>query len=145
VETSIVWPQRDLANAFRYSDVKFFDYQQKANPAYADSMTSPMDIIADLTSSINEHTAKGSPQDVAVGASNVIVAAVEKSASSFSNWRNILVFLVSIPILAVAITLLIATDCFGIPRSIKYCITLIPKRNDESNNSDDSECEMTTV
>ncbi len=49
VETSIVWTQRDLANAFRYSDVKFFGYQQKANPAYADSMTSPMDIIADLT------------------------------------------------------------------------------------------------
>ena len=73
----MVWPQRDLANALRHSDVKFFDYQQKANPAYADSMTSPMDIIADLTSSINEHTAKGSPQDVAVGASNVIVAAVE--------------------------------------------------------------------
>jgi hypothetical protein len=98
VETSIVWPQRDLAKAFRYSDVKFFNYQQKRNPAYADSMTSPMDIIADLTSSINEHTAKGSPQHVAVGASNVIVAKVEKSASSFSNWRNILIFFVSIPI-----------------------------------------------
>ena len=67
-------------------------------------MTSPMDIIADLTSSINEQTEKGSPQDVAVGALNVIVAAVEKSASSFSNWRKILIFLVSIPILAIAIT-----------------------------------------
>jgi hypothetical protein len=46
-------------------------------------MASPMDIIADLTSSINEHTAKGSSPDVAVGASNVIDAAVEKYASSF--------------------------------------------------------------
>jgi hypothetical protein len=141
----MVWPQRDLANAFCYSDVKLFDYQQKANPVYEDSMTSPMDIIADLTSSINEHTAKGSPHHVGVCALNVIVAAVEKSASSFSNWRNILLFLVSIPILAVAITLMIATVFFGIRHSIKFCITLIPKRNDESNNSDDSECEMTTV
>jgi hypothetical protein len=124
------------------SDVKFFDYQQKANPAYADLMPSPMDIIADLTSSINEHTAKGSPQDVAVGASNVIVASVKKSASYFS---NILIFLEAIPILAVAITLMIATDGFGIPRAIKYCIAILPKRNDQSINSDDSESEMTTL
>ncbi len=92
METSIVWPQRDLANAFRYSDVKFFDYQQKENPANADSMTSQMDIVADLTSSINEHTAKGSSQDVAEGNSNVIVAAVEESASYFPIGATFLFF-----------------------------------------------------
>ncbi len=72
VEKSIGWPQRDLVCAFRYSDVIFFDFQQKSYPDYAHSMTSPMDIMADLFSSINEHVAKGSTQDIA----NVIDAAV---------------------------------------------------------------------
>ncbi len=40
---------------------------------------------------------------------------------------------------------MIATNCFGIPSLIEYCITIIPNRNDESINSDDSESEMTTV
>jgi hypothetical protein len=68
VETSIVVPQRDLADIFRYTDVNFFEYQQKANPAYADTQSSPMDIIADLTASINEHSAKDSTQDTTIGA-----------------------------------------------------------------------------
>ncbi len=76
VETSLVVPQRDFADAFRYTDVKFFEYQQKAIPAYADTQSSPMDIIADLTASINEHSAKGSTQDTTIGASIVIVATV---------------------------------------------------------------------
>jgi hypothetical protein len=88
VETSIVVPQRDLADAFRYTDVNFFEYQQKANPAYADTQSSPMDIIADLTASINEHSAKGSTQDTTMGASNVIVATVEKTNSTFQNFKN---------------------------------------------------------
>ena len=102
VETSIVVPQRDLADAFRYTDVNFFEYQQKANPAYADTQSSPMDIIADLTASTKEHSAKSSTQETTIGASNVIIATVEKktilhsknsetlctfvSSFSFSRW-----------------------------------------------------------
>ncbi|EFX64642.1 hypothetical protein DAPPUDRAFT_266025 [Daphnia pulex] len=78
VETSIVVPQRDLADAFRYTDVNFFEYQQKANPAYADTQSSPMDIIADLTASINEHSEKGSTQDTAIGASNMRLLRIGK-------------------------------------------------------------------
>jgi hypothetical protein len=44
-------------------------------------------IIADLTASINEHSAKGSTQDTTIGASNIIVTAIEKSNTAFVNFR----------------------------------------------------------
>ncbi|KAK4007015.1 hypothetical protein OUZ56_012169 [Daphnia magna] len=34
VKASIVIPQHDLADAFRYQDVNFFEYQHQTNPAY---------------------------------------------------------------------------------------------------------------
>ncbi|KZS03815.1 Uncharacterized protein APZ42_033373 [Daphnia magna] len=34
VEGSVVIPQRDLADAFRYQDVNFFKYRHQTNPAY---------------------------------------------------------------------------------------------------------------
>ncbi len=82
--TSLV-VQRDLADAFRCTDVTFFKYHQRSNPAYADSQTSPMDIIVDLTASINEHFAIGSSEDTTIGASNIIVTAIEKNQHRY--WK----------------------------------------------------------
>jgi hypothetical protein len=120
VETSIVVPQRDLADAFRYTDVNFFEYQQKANPAYADTQSSPMDIIADLTASINEHSAKGSTQDTTMGASNVIVATVEKTNSTFQNFKNFMHICVIILFLSLGAAICLVTKCFGVARFLAF-------------------------
>jgi len=120
VETSLVVPQRDLADAFRYTDVTFFEYQHRANPAYADSQTSPMDIIADLTASINEHSAKGSSQDTTIGASNIIVTAIEKTSTAFGNFRSFLLIIAVIIALIIGLAICIATNCCGISRLLQY-------------------------
>jgi hypothetical protein len=116
VETLIVVPQRDLADAFRYTDVNFFEYHHKANPAYPDTQSSPMDIIADLTASINENLAKGCTQDTTIGASNVIVATVEKTNSTFQNFKNFMHTCVIVLFLSLGAAICLVTKCYGVAR-----------------------------
>ncbi|KZR97980.1 Uncharacterized protein APZ42_006844, partial [Daphnia magna] len=52
VEASVVIPQRDLADAFRYQDINFFEYQHQTNTTYTEVLISPMDIMADITASM---------------------------------------------------------------------------------------------
>ncbi|KAK4009396.1 hypothetical protein OUZ56_018511 [Daphnia magna] len=51
---SVVIPQRDLADAFRYQDVNFIEYQHQTNPAYTEVLIGPLDIMAYFTASMNE-------------------------------------------------------------------------------------------
>ena len=120
VDTSLVVPRRDLADAFRYTDVTFFEYHQRSNPAYADSQTSPMDIIADLTASFNEHSAKGPSQDTTIGASNIIVTAIEKTNTAFGNFRLFLLIVTLICALIFGVAIGIATNCCGALRLLQY-------------------------
>ncbi len=121
VETSIVIPQRDLEDAFRCTDVNLFEYQQKANPAYADTQSSPMDIIADLTASIKEHSAKSSTQDTTIGASNVIIATAEKkNNSTFQKFRNFMHICVIVLFLSLGVAICLVTKCFGVVRFLAF-------------------------
>ncbi|KAK4030833.1 hypothetical protein OUZ56_024219 [Daphnia magna] len=80
----IVIPQRDLA-AFRNQDVNFFEYQHQTNPAYTEVFISPMDIMADITGSMNEHSLN-IPNEI-TGTSAIVVSATEKAGlGTFTNW-----------------------------------------------------------
>ncbi|KAK4009402.1 hypothetical protein OUZ56_018517 [Daphnia magna] len=79
VEASAVIPQCDLADAFRYQDVNFFEYQHQTNPAYSEAHINPMGIMADITASMNEHSITGSNQ--MAGTSAIVVSAAEKQVS----------------------------------------------------------------
>lgn len=57
IEAKIILPQQDLANTFRYDDLKPFEYEHQSNPAYSDSMLNPMNVLADFASTMNEHSA----------------------------------------------------------------------------------------
>ncbi|KAK4007671.1 hypothetical protein OUZ56_012824 [Daphnia magna] len=97
VKAFVVIPQRDLADAFRYQDVNFFDYQHQTNPAYTEVLISPMDIITDITASMNKHSITG-PN---TGTSAIVVSAAEKAVYSFI-------------ILLIASFLLIARTCYAL-------------------------------
>jgi hypothetical protein len=112
VEASVVIPQRDLADAFRYQDVNFFEYQHQTNPAYTEALISPMDIMADITVSMNEHSLTV-PNQI-TGTSAIVVSAAEKAGlGTFTNWfENFKVY--SFIILLIAIFLLIARVCYAL-------------------------------
>ncbi|KAK4014071.1 hypothetical protein OUZ56_026617 [Daphnia magna] len=112
VEASVVIPQRDLADAFRYQDVNFFEYQHQTNPAYTEALISPMDIMADITASMNEHSLTV-PNQI-TGTSAIVVSAAEKAGlGTFTNWfENFKVY--SFIILLIAIFLLIARACYAL-------------------------------
>ena len=57
IEAKIVLPQQDLANTFRYDDLKPLAYEHQTNPAYTEAMLSPMNVLADFASTMNEHAA----------------------------------------------------------------------------------------
>ncbi|KAK4037964.1 hypothetical protein OUZ56_029987 [Daphnia magna] len=112
VKAFVVIPQRDLADAFRYQDVNFFEYQHQTNLAYTEVLISPMDIMADITASMNEHSMTG-PNQIA-GTLAIVVSAAEKaSLGTFTNWfENFKVY--SFIILLIAIFLLIARACYAL-------------------------------
>jgi len=129
IETTIVVPQRDLADAFRYTDVKFFDYHLQSNPAYVDSPTSPMDIIADLTAAINEQSAKGSSQITTISG-NIIDASITKTHGIFYKIKLFCFIFVFIILSVFTIILLVSTKCFGISRLVLYLHNLYKTRNE---------------
>ncbi|KAK4013942.1 hypothetical protein OUZ56_026490 [Daphnia magna] len=112
VEASVVIPQRDLAYAFRYEEINFFEYQHQTNPAYMEALINSMDIMAYITASMNEHSMSG-PNQIA-GTSAIVVSATEESVlGTFTNWfENFKVY--SFIILLIAIFLLIARTCYAI-------------------------------
>jgi hypothetical protein len=79
-----------------------------------------MDIIADLTASINEHSAKGSSQDTTIGASNIMVTAIEKTNTAFGNFRFFLLIVTLICALIFGVAICIATNCCGASRLLQY-------------------------
>ena len=104
----------DVKDSFRYTDINFFEYTHRANPAYTDSMVSHMNIIADIAASMHEHseiTSSGKHEPNAVA---ILVTASEKSGiSTFSGWfekLKIFIFIVFIIIVA----LLIARCCYAL-------------------------------
>ena len=112
IETSLVIPQRDLANSFRYQDVDFFEYLHQSNPAYTQTQFNPMDIMADLTASMNEHSVTSS--NLSTGTSPIIISAAEKvGLSTFTNWfENFKVY--AFIILLIAIFLLLARALYAL-------------------------------
>ncbi|KAK4006976.1 hypothetical protein OUZ56_012130 [Daphnia magna] len=112
VGESVVIPQRDLAYAFQYQDVSFFEYQHQTNPAYTEVLINTMDIMADITASMNEHFMTGPIQ--IVGISAIVVSAAEKAGlGTFTNWfKNFKVY--SFIILLIAIFLLIVHACYAL-------------------------------
>ena len=58
IEATIIIPTKDLADSFRYEDVKHLDYKHQINPAYSKTLTSHMNIIADIAAAIQENTAR---------------------------------------------------------------------------------------
>ncbi|KAK4027404.1 hypothetical protein OUZ56_016450 [Daphnia magna] len=122
VKASVIIPQRDLADAFRYKYVNFFEHQHQTNPAYTEVLISPMDIMADITASMNEHSLTV-PNQI-TGTSAIVVSAAEKAGlGTFTNWfENFKVY--SFIILLIAIFLLIARACYALgfcaPTSSSY-------------------------
>ncbi|KAK4006979.1 hypothetical protein OUZ56_012133 [Daphnia magna] len=111
-EASVLIPQRVLADAFRYQDVNFFEYQHQTNPAYTEVLIRTMDIMADITVSMNEHSMTV-PNQI-VGTSAIVVSTAEKAGlGTFTNlFQNFKVY--SFFILLIAIFLLIVRACYAL-------------------------------
>ncbi|KAK4028563.1 hypothetical protein OUZ56_021568 [Daphnia magna] len=59
VDAYMVLPEQTLPHSFRYDDVKFFDYEQRTNPAYNDNLLNHMNVMADIVAAMNEHPLTG--------------------------------------------------------------------------------------
>jgi Mn-containing catalase len=77
-------PQTELATAFRYEDVNFFEYQPRSNPAYTDASLGHMNILADIVASMNEHAPVDFPGDPKLthSTATVLVKAIEKTETA---------------------------------------------------------------
>ena len=134
IEATIIVPQRKLSNSFRYEDVTFFDYEHQSNPAYTDTMANHMNIIADIASAMNEHSASNYSENHAPSTLNVLVSAAEKEG--FAAWFESFKIYVFISILIIIFLILLricyACVCFKIIWNL--CCRPPPKPNARPSN-----------
>ncbi|KZS07329.1 Uncharacterized protein APZ42_028972 [Daphnia magna] len=75
VDAYMVLPEQTLPHSFRYDDVKFFDYEQRTNPAYNDNLLNHMNVMADIVAAMNEHPLTGLSLNHQPSAVSVLVTA----------------------------------------------------------------------
>ncbi len=120
IEPEIMIPQTDLATAFRYEDVNFFEYQPRSNPAYTDASLGHMNILADIVASMNEHAPVDFPGDPKLthSTTTVLVKAIEKTETAASKQTTFSNFWEKLKILSFLSILGTATAII-----IRYCYT----------------------
>ena len=113
IAATIVVPQRDLADSFRYDDVKIFSYEHQTNPAYTELARGHMNIMADIAAAMNEHTSTNRSTGYASGQGSIVLTATEQiGITTFTSWFEkfkIAAFL----ILLIVVALLIARGCYA--------------------------------
>ncbi|EFX74023.1 hypothetical protein DAPPUDRAFT_109336 [Daphnia pulex] len=84
IVAQVVVPTQTLAHSFRYNEVKYFDYVHQSNPAYNDALLDSMNVLADIVSTINDHSAGNFTPSHVPRTTNILVLSYPVFYSSIS-------------------------------------------------------------
>jgi hypothetical protein len=128
IVAQIVVPTQTLAHSFRYNEVKYFDYVHQSNPAYNDALLDSMNVLADIVSTINDHSAGNFTPSHVPRTTNILVNAEELSV--YPDWiekiKKYFLLAVVIIIAIILIRIFIACGCCNLLKSF-CCFLCKPK------------------
>ena len=144
IEANIVLPQQDLANTFRYADVNPLDYEHRSNPAYTDSMLNPMNVLADFSATMNEHSAGYFGFNDSTKTITVLHAVAEKVAAEHINtwWENLKLYTFITIISIIALVIARFLYAFGVCGMLWTICCKIPHARTTSPNSQQQRIEL---
>lgn len=114
IEATIILPTRDLADSFRYEDVRHLSYEHDTNPSYTNKATSHMDIMADIAAVINEQAAGNSSGHHTSQTTSILSSVTDKLGfTTLSTWFE--KFKIFIVVLCSALVVFaVARACYAI-------------------------------
>ena len=131
IEATVVVPTQTLAHSFRYNEVKYFDYVHQSNPAYNDALLDSMNVLADIASTINDHSAGNFTPSHLPKTNNILVNADELSVFPdwISNVKKYFIITVVIIIVVIILRVCVACGCCGLLEHL-CCFLCNPKESD---------------
>lgn len=113
IEATIIIPTKNLADSFRYEEVRHLQYEPQANPSYANRITSHMEIMADIAAAINEQTSTNKSKHHPAQTTNILTNMTDRvGLSTFSTWfENFKIFIFIICI--ILILFVICRPCYA--------------------------------